>query len=189
MAYILVAWLLLQVCAVSFPALLLPSWALTFVTVILAIGFPIALMLAWAFDLTPDGVKSESTGLPIAAKKFLGSRHIDFVIIALMAIIIAMFAADKFMVGDQPVESLQASITPTPSITLTQVPAQNVEAPGSAEKEPEEKSIAVLPFVNMSDDEDYFADGLSEEILNLLAKNAELKVAGRTSSFCFQRPQ
>jgi TolB-like protein len=141
-AYLVVAWLLVQIAATIEPALDLPSWFDTFVIVVTAIGFPIAVVLAWAFDITPDGVRRTA---PAAGGG----------------------AGEALKVEDDPPVSVRA-----------QEPAKLEAA----------RSIAVLPFVNMSPDPDqeYFSDGLSEELLNQLAQIKDLRVAARTSSFCFK---
>jgi len=120
-AYALIAWLLLQLCSIAFPSLLLPDWSLTLVTVLLALGFPVVLVLAWAFDLTPDGVKAESTKVPLSLQKFLGSRQIDFVIIGLLGVAVIFLIVDQYVLTDEP---------PIPDFA-----------------EDAQKSIAVLPFV------------------------------------------
>jgi TolB-like protein/tetratricopeptide (TPR) repeat protein len=176
-AYALISWLLLQVCAVTFPALMLPDWSLTFVTVLLVIGFPIALLLAWASDLSPEGVKSGATQVPLVMRKFLHGRQVDFAIIGLMAVVIIFLVVDNYVLTDAPARDT----APTNVVEI-----EEPEPPVIESTENIRQSIAVLPFVNMSDDKDYFADGLSEEILNLLAKIRDLKVIGRTSSFAYK---
>ncbi|MBW2714865.1 MAG: hypothetical protein JRD03_02245, partial [Deltaproteobacteria bacterium] len=170
-AYGIVAWVLIEVAHTAFPTLQLPDWTTTLVTVLLIMGFPVALVIAWAFELTPEGIKRETAVDPADSVRHATGRRLDFVIIGLLVLAVAYFAVDKFILESEPE---QAEITPKP------LPV--------AEAVVREKSIAVLPFVNMSSDpeQEYFSDGLSEEILNLLAKIPGLKVIGRTSSFAFK---
>lgn len=129
--YTVVAWLLIQVATQVFPFLNVPDWAIRLVIIFLSLGFPIALVLAWAFDITPEGVK----------------RTDDLV-------------ADEVAQHTEPVAAAKKTPEPIP-----------------------EKSIAVLPFENLSDDQanEYFADGIQDDVLANLAKLAELKVISRTS--------
>ncbi len=163
-AYALVAWVLLQIADVLFPALSLPDWSIRLVAGLLLIGFPLSLFLAWAFELTPDGLKKEHEVDPDESITRHTGRKLDFIVISVLVIAVALFALDKFVWNAHE--------------------AVNV-FPDS------DKSIAVLPFVNMSDDpaNEYFSDGISEELLNLLAKIPELRVIGRTSSFQFKDKQ
>ncbi len=162
-AYAVVAWLSIEVSATTFPMLNLPDWAAILVTVLLLIGFPIAIIFAWAFELTPEGLKKEKDVERSESITHVTGRKLDFVIIGVLVIAVGFLLVDKLYLGEG--ETVPDEIIAT-----------------------ERQSIAVLPFVNMSPDPDqeYFSDGLSEEILNLLAKIPELKVIGRTSSFAFK---
>lgn len=178
-AYIIIGWLIMQAGDTLAPALHLPGWINSALAFFLILGFPLAVFFAWAFEMTPEGLRKEKDVDPHRSISRVTGRKLDFVIIALMAAGLAYFAWDKFVV-----------VPPTGS-DFTQGSSQ--AAPVSTAMAPEaghnqNKSIAVLPFVNMSDDgaNEYFADGLSEELLNLLAKIPELKVAARTSSFQFK---
>ena len=176
--YIIVGWLLLQVSDTLVPALRLPDWFHSGVAFVLIMGLPIALIFAWAFELTPEGLKKErdvDRSQPIT--KGTG-RKLDFTLVSLLALTLAYFAFDKFV--SDPVRDIAASQA------ATKAAAEQATTPREAETT--DRSIAVLPFVNMSDDasNEYFSDGISEEILNALAKVEDLKVAGRTSSFAFK---
>lgn len=167
-AYAVTAWFLIEIAATTFPMFRFPDWTATFVTVLLIIGFPIALIIAWAFEITPEGLKKE-----VDVDRSLSIRHetgrkLDFVIIAVLAVALVLSTYGKF---DAAPDS-----TPT---------GDSANEPVATEVQ---RSIAVLPFVNMSSDpeQEYFSDGLSEEILNLLANLPDLKVIGRTSSFAFK---
>ncbi len=169
-AYAIAAWLLIEITATTFPILKLPDWSVTLVTVLVLIGFPLALILAWAFELTPEGVKLEKDVVRSESITHITGRKLDFIIITVLVLALAYFAYDEFV------------IEPAQEDALATDSAQEIVAPEV------QQSIAVLPFVNMSDDpgNEYFSDGLSEEILNLLAKIRDLKVIARTSSFAFK---
>jgi len=154
------------------PALHLPDWVLTATLYFLIIGFLPALIGAWAFELTPEGIRREREVDPEKSITAQTGRKLDFLIIGLLAVGVLYLLADKFWLADRP-----DSVASEPVAGETAEPA-----------EPAPPSIAVLPFINMSGDaeNEYFSDGVSEEILNALAKVRELKVAGRTSSFAFK---
>ena len=167
-AYLIVSWLILQFTDILIPLLTLPGWIGRLVFLILIVGFPLALFFAWAFELTPDGIKKEKDVDRSESVTHVTGRKLDFIIIGILVIALAFFAVDKY------------------ALNSDRLPATDVarEIVATAAKQ----SIAVLPFVNMSSDseQEYFSDGLSEEILNLLAKIPELKVIARTSSFAFK---
>ncbi len=158
-AYAIATWVLLQITEVITPILGLPGWAPKLIFVILAVGFVPALIFAWAFELTPEGIKKEKDVDRSESITHHTGRKLDFAIIAVLVLAVGLLLADRF------------SGKPAPD-------AEQVT----------NKSIAVLPFVNISSDkeQEYFSDGITEEILNALASVKELKVAGRTSSFAFK---
>jgi len=163
-AYAVAAWLLIEVSATTFPMLRLPEWTATFVAVLLMIGFPVALIFAWAFELTPQGLKKEKDVDRSLSITDVTGRKLDYLTIAVLALVLSYFAFDKFVLDpSRDAELIQTTTTA-------------------------DKSIAVLPFVNMSDDPDneYFSDGIAEELLNVLVKVDGLRVASRTSSFSFK---
>ncbi len=174
-AYAITAWLLLQLSDILVPLLNLPESAQRFILLLLVIGFFPALIFAWAFEMTPEGLKKEKDVDRSQSIAGQTGRKLDRTIIVILALALLYFAYDKFML--QPSRSEEQ--------VLAQTEAVSEPKPESAEIE---KSIAVLPFVNMSSDpeQEYFSDGISEEILNALARVHELKVAGRTSSFAFK---
>jgi len=165
-AYLVVGWVLIQLVSMIAEPLGLPDWADTLVIVLIGIAFPIALLLAWAFEVTPEGVKL-TAAVPedqsIAGKT---ARRLDYVITGGIVLLIGAIVW-------QQVARPQAATAPE----LT----ARAEAGEGA-------SVAVLPFANMSPDSDqaYFADGISEEILNVLVRIPGLQVAGRTSSFAYR---
>jgi TolB-like protein len=183
-AYLVVGWLLIEVADTVFPRLGLPEWTVTFVIALLLLGLPVALFLAWAFELTPEGVKRTEDVAQDASVTPQTGRAIDKLILAGMVVVVAVIVADRFLFKDDgriepalPVEQVAEGPVTTPAPAATDEAGQ----PGAS-------SIAVLPFTDMSaaGDQEYFGDGLAEEILNLLAGVRELKVSGRTSSFSFK---
>ena len=170
-AYAVVAWLLIEVSDTVFPRLGLPDWTVTFVIAVLALGFPVALFMAWAFELTPEGIK-RTDDLPADEAAAAGrGRGLDWLIVLGLVVAIAFMAAERLPLGSRDAAS-------PPSVAA-------VGAEGSGEKN---SSIAVLAFDNMSPDPEnaYFAEGISEEILNILAGVEGLHVASRTSAFSFR---
>src|SRR5215475_14436389 len=162
-AYVVAGWALAQGIAQVFPLFDVPSWALRLMVLLIVVGLPVALMLAWTFELTPQGVKLTATAdaMPTAAKR---TRHTWIYVVALGGIV----SAGLFFLGRYTAEKTTAS--------------QSTEA--TADSTSIQKSIAVLPFKNLSRDPDnaYFAEGIQDEILTHLAKIADLKVIARTST-------
>ena len=169
--YAVLSWLILQVADVIFGVTQLPEWSLTLVAIILGLGFIPALIFAWIYELTPEGIKLEKDIDRTQSVTHHTARKLDIAVIVLLIGIGAMVVVDRF------------SATPEPAVATT-----GPEAEPAAEPAPRERSIAVLPFADMSEagDQGYFADGVSEEILNALTRLPDLKVAGRTSSFKFR---
>jgi TolB-like protein/Tfp pilus assembly protein PilF len=157
-AYAVIAWLLMQVATQVFPFLEIPNWAIRLVIMLLIIGFPVALILAWAFDLTPEGIKLTESADREAAKPS-GNKAWIYIITVAAALSVSLFFVGRYT---------------APKVTRS--------------SESLAKSIAVLPFENLSRDPDnaYFADGVQEEILTRLAKIADLKVISRTSTQRYQ---
>jgi TolB-like protein len=154
-AYAVVAWLLVQVATQVFPFFEVPNWAIRLVVLILVIGFVVALVFSWAFELTPEGLKrTEDVDVSESVTRRTG-RKLDFLIIAVLLLVIAVLVYQR--------------LHPTVSPVRSNIP---------------EKSIAVLPFENRSEDKAnaYFADGIQDEILTRLSKIADLKVISRTST-------
>jgi TolB-like protein len=187
-AYAVVAWLLVEVSDTIFPRLGLPDWTVTFVIALLLLGFPLALLLAWAFELTPEGVKRSDAVAPQDSVTPQTGRAIDKLILAGMVVVVGVIVADRFVFKDgSPDASVptagQAARSPLDGTSPASGPAE-----GGAAITAEASGIAVLPFVNMSPDPEnaYFADGISEELLNILAGIEGLKVASRTSAFSFR---
>jgi TolB-like protein len=158
-AYAVVAWLLMQIATQVFPFLEIPNWAIRLVIMLIVIGFPIALIIAWAFELTPEGLKRTEFADELP-KKSARSRAWIYVVVIAGAISVGVFFLGRY--------------------TATSKQSGSAGLPA--------KSIAVLPFENLSEEKGnaYFADGIQEEILTRLAKIAELKVISRTSTQHFK---
>lgn len=169
-AYVVLAWLIAQVTDVFLDPLGAPDWVIRTILLLLIAGFPLVLLFAWAYELTPEGLKREKDVDRSRSITRQTGRRLDRAIILVLVVAVTVLMVDRFRDGDEGAPAA--------------VEATSVSASATAG----EPSIAVLPFVNMSSDpeQEYFSDGISEEILNALAKIKELKVAGRTSSFAFK---
>ena len=173
-AYVVLAWLVMQVADVILNNIVAPAWVFHVLLLFVAVGFPFAVFFAWAFELTPDGLKREhEVDRSLSITPYTGKK-LDRMIIVVLVLALGYFAYDKFIYS--------------PSRDAALLEAKARAAAGQEATSGFDRSIAVLPFINMSDDADneYFSDGLSEELLNLLAKIPELKVASRSSSFQFK---
>jgi len=173
--YAIVAWIIVQVTDLVVPALRLPTWVPSLVVFLLLIGLPIALLLAWAYEITPEGIK-KTKDIPLGQSiSRLGGRKLDFVVIGLLAGAVLLLVIDRSRL-DVAHESTDSKTSPI-QISEPSTPVS-----------PTKLSIAVLPFTNMSEDpnQEHFADGLAEELLNSLAAIGDLRVISRTSSFAFK---
>ena len=177
-AYVVIAWLVAQVLQMVFESFGTPDWVMKTLLVLLATGLPFAVFFSWAFEITPEGLKREHEVDRSQTIPHETSRKLDFIIIGMMALALAYFAYDKLVLS---AERDAALVEATTQAVSEQADTEEVSTES-------DKSIAVLPFVNMSDEasNEYFSDGISEELLNLLAKIPELRVSARTSSFSFK---
>jgi len=168
-AYAIVGWLVVQIATQVFPFLEIPSWIVRLVIVLVAIGFPIALVIAWAFELTPEGLKRTEVADAAVAPR---SSHRAWIYVVVIGGIlsIGLFFLGRYTAGNA-----------TPRHDAS--PAQTEAATATPQK-----SIAVLPLLNESGDrsDEYFSDGLSEELIAALGQIRDLKVIGRSSSFRFK---
>ena len=164
LAYSVVAWLVAQVAEMAFESFGTPDWAMKTLLFVLVMGLPLALVIAWAFEMTPDGIKLEKDVVRSESITDTTGRKLNYTIIAVLAIALVLSLVSR---------------------DWSQAPADVVAGDSAAAGA---QSIAVLPFVNMSDDREneFFSDGISEELLNVLVKVEGLRVASRTSSFSFK---
>ncbi|MBL0164122.1 MAG: tetratricopeptide repeat protein [Xanthomonadales bacterium] len=186
--YLVGAWLILQVAETLLPIFHTPDWVLQALVVLLALGFLPAVVFSWLFELTPEGIKRDAEVTPDQSNASKTGRRMDRLIFAGVIALIVVVAADRYWPRAARVEAESASIAAAvPPSTPTDASAKASATDISVDP----NSIAVLPFVNMSADKDneYFSDGVAEEILNSLSKIKSLKVAGRTSSFSFKGKQ
>jgi TolB-like protein/Flp pilus assembly protein TadD len=157
-AYAIVGWLLIQGASILFPTFEAPAWVMKVFVTAIAFGFPVALVLAWAFEITPEGIKRADDVAPNESITRRTGRKLDFLIIAVLL----------FVIGALVYQQLHPKRSATAASTSVAIP---------------EKSIAVLPFENLSANQEnaFFTDGVQDEILTHLAKIADLKVISRTS--------
>lgn len=162
LAYIVGSWIVIQVLSIIIPAIEAPDYIMKLVLVLLAIGFPIWVVFAWVYEITPDGLRRTKEVKPEESIRIHTNNRLNHVILGALIIAIGLIIYD----------------------VLTESPVNNSSITASKD----DKSIAVLAFVDMSPDKDqeYFSDGISEEILNLLAKIKDLRVISRTSAFSFK---
>jgi serine/threonine-protein kinase len=160
-AYGVVGWLLVQVATQVFPFFEIPNWTVRLVVLAIVIGFPIALIVAWAFELTPEGLK-RTEDVDLTAQGHRKSYVWIYVVIAGASLSIGLFFIGRYSAG--------------------------TKAPAVSSNQSASKSIAVLPFANLSADknDEYLSDGMTEELLNVLTKVKSLHVPGRSSSFAFK---
>jgi len=164
-----------------FPAFGIPDWGVRFFVIAFALGFVPALIISWVYEITPEGLKREKDVVRDASITHLTAKRLDGFTIGLIVVALAFILADRLWLSPRLSEQ---SAAPAEAVTdIVQTPE-----PEPAEPQYPPNSIAVLPFVNMSDDpgNEYFSDGISEELLNLLTRIPELRVAARTSSFSFK---
>lgn len=163
-AYAVTGWVIVQLAAVATDAFAAPPWVLKIIIVALLLGFPVAIIFAWAFEITPDGIKRQEEVLDSESINYETGKKLYFGIIGLLCIVVLFFVVDRFWLKT---ESVAAQLSKTSVIP----------------------SVAVLPFDDFSKEgnQEWFANGLTEELLNSLARLEGLHVAARTSSFQFKK--
>ena len=186
--YAVAAWLVVQVAETVLPIFETPGWVLKVLVVLLVVGFIPAVIVAWAFELTPQGLRREAGAGGVPGATDPTARKLDIAIIALLVLIVGAMAMQRlFPPARQATPAVQevASRTPAPAPAAPVPPPATAPAAAAAAND---KSIAVLAFADLSPgkDQEYFSDGIAEEILNALAKVPGLRVAGRTSAFHFK---
>ena len=178
-AYIVTSWLVIQVVETIFPAFGFGDAAVRYVTIAFAVGFIPALVLSWVFEWTPEGIRREAEVDDDAPASVAAARRFDRMILAVLALALGYFAFDKFVL--EPQRALDEA-------ARQEVEVEQARQAGRTEALVEsfgEKSIAVMPFTDLSPegDQQYFADGVTEELLNVLSAFRELRVVSRASSF------
>ena len=165
-AYAIAAWLIVQVAATLLPTFGAPPWVLRVIVLLLGLGFVLALFLAWAYDVTPDGIKRASDTASTENGRSATRRRLNYFVIGLLTIAVVVLATNAY-VAHRPASS---------------------GGGGDRAAATSEQSLAVLPFVNASSDreQEYFADGLSDELMSTLGRIRGLLVTGRTSAFYFK---
>jgi TolB-like protein len=168
-AYLITAWLMVQLADVVLGNIGTPEWVFKALFTVLAIGFPVALLLAWAYELTPEGLKKEKDVDRTQSITHVTGKKLEYFTIGVLSLVVIVFVVREFIPDSGEPEAgaeTEVAATTTPALP---------------------SSIAVLPFEDFSEkkDQEYFSRGISEEILNLLAKVKGLQVAARTSSFAF----
>ena len=176
--YGVASWVLLQVGDLLFGVLGVPAWGVRLLLGLLLLGFPLALIFAWVYELTPEGLKRENEVDRAASVTAHTARRLDLLVIALLVVAIGLVAADRFL------SRRDAASTPSIAASPASAPALGAGTQAAVAA----VSIAVLPFVNMSEDKanEYFSDGLTEELLNVLANVQGMRVIARTSSFSYK---
>ena len=161
-AYVVVSWLVAQAAELALDSFEAPSWVMKTLLLLLVLGLPLVLLFAWAFELTPEGIKREQEIERKASTNGPTGRALSYVIAVTAVLAVSLFLWTQREPGDE-----SAELTP---------------------KTAEDQSVAVLPFVNMSSDpaQEYFSDGITEEIINAVVKIPGLSVPARTSVFAFR---
>ena len=174
-AYAVVGWVVAQVADLALESFGSPEWVMKTLLFLMALGFIVALIIAWAYELTPEGIKRAEDVDPNQSITQQTGRKLDRMVIVVLLLAVGILVYERYLLKDMPV---------MPPSEQAEETVGEVEADQTAS----EPSVAVLPFVNMSSDpeQEYFSDGISEEILNVLTRIPNLKVAARTSSFQFK---
>ena len=180
-AYAVASWLIIEVSSVVLPVFGAPEWVLKLLMVFITVGLVIALMLSWLFEITPEGLMLEADVDRSESITSDTAKKLDRITIALVVIGLVVLGIDR-MIPEQTVPIVERE-------SAVQIESDLPDA--AAEQNQIERSVAVLPFADMSPggDQEFFADGITEEILNTLVRVPQLKVAARTSSFQFKGTQ
>ena len=176
-AYLVIGWLLTQVSSTLENALNLPDWFDSVIVSALLIGFPIAMLFAWAFELTPEGIKKEKDIQRDESITNITAKRLDYITVAAALGVAALFGWQQMNPPSNDVALVNTQTEVSDSLIDFETITQSVN----------KASIAVLPFADLSpnSDQGYFSDGIAEEILNVLVRIDSLKVASRTSAFGF----
>jgi len=176
-AYVVVTWVLLQAIDFALDLISAPNWVVQVFFITALVGLPIVLIVSWVFEMTPEGIKLESEIDRSESVTHSTGRKLDRTIITFLAFAVILLLAERFIMTESVPVATPAAEGVVEKTNVTDQGTDNAL-----------RSVAVLPFVNMSSDpeQEYFSDGLSEELLNRLAQNDQLRVAARTSSFQFK---
>lgn len=169
-AYAVMVWLLIQVADIILPIFKAPEWVSQTLTFVLILGFPVAVILAWAYELTPEGIKLEKDVVRSESITHFTGRKLDFSIIALLAIALIVVMFDNYAwIDADPLDGLVDVSEPVPGFS-------------------NRAAIAVLPFLNLSGDpaDEYFSDGITEDIITALQSIGIFPVIARTSTFSYK---
>ena len=182
-AYGVIAWVVAQVAELALDSFEAPAWVMKTLLLLMSLGAPLVMIIAWAYELTPEGVKREKDVDRSQSITQKTAHKLDYIIIGTLVVAVGLLLADKFLLR----EPVQASLADRAQVQAPARAAEEVADPVSGQKA-SQQSIAVLPFVDMSPgkDQEYFSDGIAEELLNVLVKIKGVKVASRTSSFAFK---
>lgn len=177
-AYLAIAWLLIEIASTLFPVFGIPDWGIRFLVILFLLGFVPSLVFSWAYELTPDGIKREKDVVRETSVTHLTAKRLDVLTIGVVVLAMFFVFADRMWLAPM-LESQETAPAAISANTTHSEAEESLYTPNS---------IAVLPFVNMSSDaeQEYFSDGLTEELLNILAQLPDLKVIARTSSFAFK---
>ncbi len=172
--YLVACWLILDPVHVVFHMLEVPAWANRLVVILMVIGFPVVLLFAWVYEITPEGLRPTAEVDQHRSIRKLTGQRLDRAIMVVLIFALAYLLVDKFWLSKHVATEQPATVAAPVAPPITPVTTAISD-----------KSIAVLPFADMSEkkDQEYFADGMAEEVLDLLAKVPDLKVIGRRNTF------
>lgn len=191
-AYLVASWLLIEVSSVVLPTFLAPDWVLQVLMSLAMLGFPIAVFVSWVFEMTPEGVKRESEIVRDESITHVTGKRLDIMTMVLVIVGVGFVVLERTVwdVSSANSSPQSNSVAEETGSATTDQAAESSPSP-SDQSTDALASVAVLPFVNMSgsEEDEYFSDGITEEILNVLAKVKDLKVAARTSTFMYKDKQ
>jgi TolB-like protein len=179
LAYVVVGWLVIQMVTTVMPTFNAPAWIAQSITFVLILGSPFVLVFAWAFEITPEGLKKTSDVAPEQSITSRTSQRLNYTIIGLLVVAIAFMAVDDYLFDDPAARDQAQAVSRTEAAP----PQAGNQPPVAVEPQTLPNSVAVIPFTNLSprEDEAYFAAGIHDEILNQLVKLSGLNVIARTS--------
>ncbi len=184
-SYAIVAWIVLQVADTTFSRLNIPDWVISLLIILFLLGFPLAMFVAWAYEMTPEGLKPTADVAVQDSIRAQTGQKMNYLMIGALAVLLLIVVVDSYVLEEGPDTTVVAAAAPSePAATLT----ATQDEPAAAEAEIPELSIAVLPFRDLSPagDQGWLADGISEEISNLLTRVDDLLVINTNSAFQFR---